>query len=160
MIACSAAIQSPVWWDLPGIIGTVGRVTVLRAAEGCKGVADAALPAATCAVASVWQKLAYLCNCVKKWHCHQKMHPCMPGSCNLHIFYTWRSLIGCAQLNNSIKPMEQMSTCILHLLGHQKPQNNLQQHSIYKVINQDTCLPGQKLLLSGTHYSCLKLYPD
>jgi hypothetical protein len=44
--------------DLPGIIGTVGRVTVLRAAEGCKGVADAASPAATCAVASVWQKLA------------------------------------------------------------------------------------------------------
>lgn len=63
MTACSGAIQSPVRQDLPGIIGTVGRVTVLRAAEGCKGVADAALPAATCAVASVWQKLAYqLCQ--------------------------------------------------------------------------------------------------
>ncbi len=66
MIACSGAIQSPVRRDLPGVIGTVGRVTVLGAAEGCKGVANAAFPAATYAVASVWQKLAYLCNCVKK----------------------------------------------------------------------------------------------
>ncbi len=33
-------------------------MAVLRAVEGCKGVADAALSAAACAVASKWQKLA------------------------------------------------------------------------------------------------------
>ncbi len=33
-------------------------MAVLRAVEGCKGVADAALSAAACVVASKWQKLA------------------------------------------------------------------------------------------------------
>ncbi len=52
--------------DLPGVVGTGGMVAVLGAVEGRKGVVEAALLAAACAVASVRQKLAYRRNRVKK----------------------------------------------------------------------------------------------
>ncbi len=49
-------------------------MAVLRAVEGCKGVADAALPAAACAVASKWQKLAIMS---KNEMPSSILHPCM-----------------------------------------------------------------------------------
>jgi hypothetical protein len=66
MIAFSGTIQNPVRQDLPGVVGTGGMVAVLGAVEGRKGVVEAALLAAACAVASVRQKLAYRRNRVKK----------------------------------------------------------------------------------------------
>jgi hypothetical protein len=53
MITCSGTIQNPVRQDLQGVVGTGGKVGVLGTVEGPKGIADAALMAAACAVASV-----------------------------------------------------------------------------------------------------------
>ncbi len=58
---------------------------MLRAVEGCKGVADAALSAAACAVASKWQKLAI----VPKMKCQVQyyIHVCLYTTKQLHKCY-------------------------------------------------------------------------
>ncbi len=70
--------------DVPGVVGAGGRVAVLGAVEGCKGVADAALLTAARAVASIWQKLAYQHNGVKKCQVQHCIHVSLKPP---HILY-------------------------------------------------------------------------
>jgi hypothetical protein len=60
-------------------------VAVLRAVEGCKGVADAALPAAACAAASKWQKLAIVSkNEMPSLYTTKQLHKCYGVDVNLY----------------------------------------------------------------------------